>query len=89
MRGLEEELAQLNQELYGLREANKKLKIGTPKWLVTNEKVTFYTGLPKFNRTVWVITHDDLPLFNPTANSACKHGKLIIIWQSFCQFALV
>ena len=89
MRALEEELAQLNQELYGLREANKKLEIGTPKWLVTNEKVAFYTGLPKFDSTIWAITHDHLPLFKPTANSSCKHGRLIIMWQSFCQVALV
>ena len=46
IRALEEELAQLNQELYGLREANKKLKVGTPEWLETNGKVTFYTGMP-------------------------------------------
>ena len=46
--GTEQDLLSKNEEYYELRDSNKKLKVGTYDWFNnSNEKVLFYTGLPK------------------------------------------
>ena len=52
---MESELVQMNEELYGIRDKNKKLQIGTYEWFdENNKKVLFHTGLPNLKILVCV-----------------------------------
>ena len=46
--GTEQDLLSKNEGCYQLRDSNKRLKIGIYDWFNnTNEKILFYTGLPR------------------------------------------
>ena len=46
--GTEQDLLSKNEECYQLLDSNKRLKVGTYHWFNnSNEKVLFYTGLPR------------------------------------------